>query len=322
MPLLRINATPDGYVLHDSPQPAFRRIRHVASGGGPIIIMIHGYKYEPSHHLHCPHESLFCGTSTEAWPAKLRADKNDHNNTLCIAFGWPARGALRKVHQRARETAMALATLVRDLRSSAPHRPIHIIAHSLGSEVALSALRTLDQGSLTRVILLTGASHQADAEKMLATPAGRTLELINVTTRENDLFDLAFERLVPGNGAIGRGISAPNAVTVQLDCRASLCALGNFGLIVADARHKVSHWSVYTRAGAMALYARALHQPETVSLDRLRHVLPAATAPHFSRLWLRSQSPAEPLLLSLVQRLKKRIMGSKPAQGPRNEHAY
>ncbi len=217
---------------------------------------------------------------------------------------------------------MALATLVSDLRSSAPHRPIHIIAHSLGSEVALSALRTLDEGSLTRMILLTGASHKARAEQMLATPAGRTLELINVTTRENDLFDLAFERLIPGDGAIGRGISAPNAVTLQLDCRASLCALGIFGLSVADAQQKVSHWSVYTRAGAMTLYARALHQPDTLPLDRLRRVLPAGTAPHFSRLWPKTQTATEPSLLSLVQRLKKRIMGRKPAQGPRNEHAY
>jgi alpha-beta hydrolase superfamily lysophospholipase len=118
------------------------------------------------------------------------------------------------MHARANEAAFSLANLIRFIRRCTENRPIHIIAHSLGAKVALSVLAHLAPGDVGRMILLTGASHRADALRMLGSPAGRTVEVLNVTTRENDLFDLAFEQLVPGDGAIGRGLDGHNVLNL------------------------------------------------------------------------------------------------------------
>lgn len=286
MPLLRINATPHGLTLHDTPQPAGRRLCAMASQHGPAIIMVHGYKYRPASTAHCPHRKIF-GADAKSWPAQLDFGTSTQHEGIGIAFGWDARGTLRKVHNRASALGESLAIIVAMLRHHTPHRPVRVIAHSLGAEVALSALEYLPNPSIDRMVLLNGASYTRRAAACLRTPAGLGLELLNVTSRENDVFDAAFERLVPARGApdkaIGHGIDAPNATTVQLDCGQTLQGFKTMGFDIAPPSRRICHWSTYTRPGVMALYAQFLRDPIALPFDGLVHVLPRHAAPRWSR---------------------------------------
>ncbi|MFK7764677.1 MAG: hypothetical protein AB8B62_15555 [Roseobacter sp.] len=287
MPLLRINATDAGLTLHDTAQSAGYRLCALAARPGPAVIMVHGYKYAPGTDDHCPHEKLF-GTSEYSWPAHLGFGNAHPREGLGIAFGWYARGALRSVHARASQLGQELAIVIALLRAHTPTRPIHIIAHSLGTEAALSALAHLPANTVDRMVLLTGASYAQRAAALLDTPAGRTTRVLNVTSRENDLFDAAFERLVApehrGDCAIGQGIPAPNAVTVQLDCPKTISGLREIGLPIAPPSKRICHWSAYKRPGVMAVYNRFLRHPETLPLKQLAAVLPQKSAPRWSRL--------------------------------------
>lgn len=104
-----------------------------------------------------------------------------------IAFGWAARGRLRTAMQLGDQTALALASLVRLLRSVAPDRPVHRFGHSLGGLVAPRALCHLHPGDISSVILLNAAAFQSDAEAALTSDAGRRAELFNIVSRENDV---------------------------------------------------------------------------------------------------------------------------------------
>ncbi len=288
MSLLRINVATDSVSLHNTPQPVARRLRSFASHPGPVVIMIHGYKYRPGSEHHCPHRKIL-GDADNYWPAQLQIGRTPHQDGTSIALGWDARGTLRDVYSRARHVSKRLATIVAMLRQHAPARPVHIIAHSLGSELALSTLDHLPAHSVNRMILLTGASYAQRARHMLKSPAGRTVEVLNVTSRENDLFDLAFERLIPVEAepdqSIGLGINAPNVVTLQLDCPEALSGLRSIGFDVASPTRRICHWSAYTRPGVMALYSAFLRSPGQLPLDRLASILPAAHRPRWSRLF-------------------------------------
>jgi pimeloyl-ACP methyl ester carboxylesterase len=332
MPLLRINATSQGLMLHGTSKPALDAIARTAPCSGPAIVMVHGYKYTPSDSAHCPHTKIFT-QNPRGWPTALGFNQDARNEGIGIAFGWHARGALWQAHQNARALGEHLAEIVLALRAHSPDRPIHVIAHSLGSEIALSALAHLPRNAVNRVILLTGASFVDHALAMLESAAGRTAEVFNITTRENDLFDLAFERLVntpsSSDSAIGAGINAPNAVTVQLDCPRTLAVLANIGLPVAPSGRRVCHWSTYTRPGVMAAYARLLRAPASLPLKRIEALIPPAAAPRWSRLWplvcndaTRREARVTLPSLPLALRLKNRIMSASTAPGKQNEHAY
>lgn len=286
MPLLRINATDHGLTLHDTPQPAAGRLRTMASQTGPAIIMVHGYKYRPGSTAHCPHRKIF-GSGVDDWPAQLCFGTGIADEGIGIALGWDARGSLRKVHQRASALGEGLAMIVAMLRHHAPLRPVHVIAHSLGAELALSALEHLPTPAIGRMVLLSGASYGQHAAARLRTPAGRGLQLLNITSRENDLFDAAFERLVPAKHphekAVGHGIDAPNATTVQLDCPKTLQSFRALGFHIAPPCRRICHWSSYTRPGVMSLYAQFLRDPDGMSFDRIRQTFPRNGAPRWSR---------------------------------------
>ncbi len=288
MPLLRINATLAGLALHDTSHSLKHQLNDLPSSDGPAIIMVHGYKYDPGNPDRCPHRKIF-GDREDSWPKKLGLDLANPQSGLGIAFGWFARGPLRAVHARAAILGKELATLVSLLRTHKPDRPVHVIAHSLGSEAAISALGHLPRGAIDRMVLLTGASCSKRLHDMLATPAGRSVEILNVTSRENDLFDAAFERLVgaqgPGNRAIGQGIEAANVVNLQLDCATTLNRMRQLGYEVAEPTGRICHWSSYRRAGVMAFYSAFLRNPNELTLDHLRHVLPETLAPRWSRLF-------------------------------------
>jgi pimeloyl-ACP methyl ester carboxylesterase len=205
------------------------------------------------------------------------------------------------------------------------------VAHSLGAQAALAALGHLPAGSVDRLLLLTGASFSSFAEEMLATPAGRTAEVFNITSRENDFFDLAFERLVAaparGDRTIGAGIAAQNARTLQLDCDRTLAAFARKGFEIAPAQRRVSHWSAYTRPGVMALYAALLRNCGDLPLDSFDADVPSQPAARWSRLAALGRWPAVSLpthlpQLPLALRFGKRIMGPAKLQGKSHGHAY
>ncbi|MEO0390348.1 MAG: alpha/beta hydrolase [Pseudomonadota bacterium] len=287
MPVLRLNATAEGLHPHRSRSCPHTMLKNAARGAGPIIVMVHGFKYLPGDPAHCPHQSIFAQTQAHAttWLPHLGFGSGSAQDGLALAFGWDARGLLWDVHTQARHAGRALGRTIGDLKSAAPHRPLHIITHSMGSEVALEALRHLPAHSVDRVVTLTAASYQGAAEAALAAPAGRTCELINVVSRENDVFDVMYEMLITpdrrGDRAMGSGLSAPNAVTIQIDCPQTLRALTRFSGPIAAPSRRICHWSAYTRPGLLGFYNALLRTPSRVPLS----ALPRANSRRFSRLF-------------------------------------
>lgn len=330
MPILRINATSAGLTLHNTPQPAARKLRSMAALPGPAIIMVHGYKYDPNTIEHCPHRKIF-SAGTTSWPARLGFHKGDAEEGLGIALGWFARGSLKQAHARAAELGQSIAIIVALLRAHRPHRPVHVIAHSIGSEVALSALAHLPLGAIDRMVLLTGASYSGKALKLLNTPAGRSVEVLNVTSRENDIFDAGFECLVRpetrNDCAIGQGIQAHNVANVQLDCDATLQILNQLGFSVASSGKRVCHWSSYRRAGVMALYSAFMRAPENMPLEHLARCLPAVPEPRWSRLFAKPTRTHRPKEISLALDARTVSSGRPPlatvfSTGHRNGPTY
>lgn len=297
MPILRLNAGPRGLGLFGSPASAMNAIKSAALGPGPVIIMIHGFKYEPDRGAHCPHTTIFAGTAQPfaqddvQWMRHMGFGTGDPNEGLAIAFAWPARGNLWDAKRAAQSAGQLLERVIATVRSRAPHRPIHLVSHSMGSEVVFEALHKLPSRSVDRIVTLTGASYKGRAIAAMQTEAGCSAELINVTSRENDLFDFMYERLItpdlPRDCAMGRGIDLPNAVTLQLDCTRTLDLLARFGGHISKPKRRICRWSGYTRPGALRFYARAIRQSEAVPLAALRQALPPDRDPR----WLRMFSP-------------------------------
>ena len=293
MPILRFCADEDGLHLHNSPTAALPALHTAARGTGPIIIMVHGYKYDPTNKLYDPHSSIFalkprakCGNGA-LWPQALGFGVGGQTEGLAIAFGWKARGNIWQAQQMARIAGQRLGRIIRVLNNITPHRPINIISHSMGSEVAFEALKHVPEHNVARLVTLTGASYVGKAMDAMRSPAGLTTELFNVTSRENDLFDFAFERLIPPSSAsdrvLGLGVALPNAVNVQLDCDQTLSALAKFGAKISTSKHRVSHWSGYTRPGAMQFFARVMRCPGATPLHAMKALLPPNNAPRWSR---------------------------------------
>lgn len=301
MPILRLNAGPDGLALHGSPAPARPALRSAAAGKGPVIILIHGFKYDPSASHFCPHSRIFGRTphpeSTHhtQWLRALGFACGHANEGLAIAYGWRARGNIWRAQRSALAAGVALADAIRTIREIAPHRPIHAITHSMGSEVAFEALHHLPAHAVQRIVAITGASYASVVRAAMETPAGRTAELLNVTSRENDVFDAMFEHLIarktPNDRAMGSGLELPNAVTLQLDCQKTLAALTRFGGYIHAPKRRVCHWSGYTRPGALQFYARALRHSDDVMLHALQDALPGASSPRWSRMFAMPQFP-------------------------------
>lgn len=310
MPILRLNAGPEGLRVHQSPASALAVTRTAAPGSGPVMILVHGYKYDPDSARFSPHRTIFGRAGQQdhvsghtQWLRHLGFGTGHGDEGLAIAFGWRARGNLWHAQRSARTAGRALAEVIRTIRSIAPHRPIHAITHSMGSEVIFEALHHLPAHSLHRIIAITGASYVTTVEAAMETQAGQTAQLFNVTSRENDLFDVMFERLIapdaPYDRAMGAGVSLPHAVNIQLDCPDTLAALTRLGVHIAPPHRRICHWSGYTRPGALRFYARALRQPDTFTLDDLRDALPGVPAPRWSRMFA---IPALPTHLPMGQK--------------------
>jgi len=294
MAILWINAHEGRPWEHHGNGTLFDELARVGRTDGPAIVLIHGYKYQPGHPDHCPHKQIFSLDSenswnrTSGWLRQLGFGTGHPAERLAVAFGWGSRGAIWHVQRQTRSAGLALARTAIALRRQSAQRPVHILAHSLGSELAFEAMHHLPEGAIDRIIVMTGASYQGRAMAALGTPAGRTAEVINGTSRENDVFDFLFERLIPPVGpddrAIGNGLTASNAVTLQLDCADTLVHLDRLGLPVGPPERRVCHWSAYTRPGILRVYHDLFRHRDALPLNLLRRGLPERSAPRWSRL--------------------------------------
>jgi len=315
MPIIRVNAAADHPVMAEG-----RLAESLAAlpEGAPVIVMIHGYKFSPR--AGCtPHEHIFAlKPSTKSrralsWPQNLGFGTGNAREGLCIAFGWEARGTLWAARREAARAGHALARLLDRIKG----RPVHIVAHSLGARVALKALAGLRRGRVERMILMAAAAFRDEAEAALAAPAGRRVEVLNITSRENDVFDAAWEWLIrPDHAldpspaahaspaprpdrALGAGLGRPDArwLDIQIDHPATLERLAGMGFGIEARGRRICHWSAYLRPGLFTFYTAALRQPARLPLATLRAHLPAAQAPRWSAL-LRWPGLALPLPLA------------------------
>jgi pimeloyl-ACP methyl ester carboxylesterase len=225
--------------------------------------MIHGWRYAPGFARDCPHGSILSldpvpgDRRAVSWPRHLGLDGTQG---LGIALGWNAKCDPWRAHMRAGRTGAALAEIARTVHHLSG-RPIQVIAHSMGARVALSALTLVAPGQIGRMILLAAAETRGRTLAALATPAGRTVEVVNVTTRENDLFDACFEWGIHLGlrTSIGQGLGRAQAGwhDLWIDQPRTLQGLAAIGHPLADPARRICHWSPYLRPGTIALY-RAL----------------------------------------------------------------
>lgn len=258
-------------------------------GGEPVVVMIHGYRFAPDVAGNCPHQHIFSLQPPQGDWTALSWPRHLGGAGLMIGFGWPARGDLIGASFRAATAGRALADLAAVIQSLDPGRALHVVAHSLGARVALAALPHATAGDFSRLILLAAAETRGPARRAMASAAGRAVQVFNITTRENDLFDFLYEWLA-GAGldtAIGQGLrqEMPNWLDVQIDQPATLAALARLGHRLPPAPARICHWSPYLRPGAFGLY-RALLEGG-LSAQVLRANLPMAADPRWSRLWPR-----------------------------------
>lgn len=297
MPLVHVTSDGQGLSLHAG-QPAVIPTLAMAlrRSAGPVVIMLHGYKYRPGHPGHCPHGTLFSidanrdRTRAMSWPRALAQD-----SALAIGFGWNARGSIWQAWDNAAKAAEQLAWLIDTIAGLAPHRPANVIAHSLGARVLTQALPRLARPTVDRAVLLAAAEYGHNIAAALDSPAGSRVRLLNVTSRENDLFDFLFERFIPpprsGARAAGHGFDMPRTVTLQIDCQRTLASLAANGFPVGNRVQRICHWSVYLREGLFPLYRAFLRQE--LAFEQLRSLASGPTAPRWSRLLPRPM-PAGP----------------------------
>lgn len=297
MSLLAVNAHGPGLCLDPA---ALTAAIEALPPAAPIVAMIHGYRFSPGKGRHCPHDHILSFTPAPgdrkavSWPRHLRLGAPDAG--LAIAFGWRARGSIWAAHAEAAQAARALAGLAALVRRIDPHRPIDVIAHSLGARVVLSALPQVDAGSFGRIILMAAAEFRDQAEAAVHSPAGRQADIVNVTSRENDMFDFCMETLLSGglDCSIGHGLanSHANWFDLQIDRPEVLAALASLGYRLAPTRNRVCHWSPYLRPGLFALYRALLTRQISPAL--LRAHLPTGQEARWSRL-IRASLPRLPL---------------------------
>jgi pimeloyl-ACP methyl ester carboxylesterase len=220
-----------------------------------------------------------------SWPRHLGFGRGHDNEGLCIALGWTARGSIWQAFDAARAAGDAAAKLITFI-----DRPVHLVGHSLGARVALRALSRAKTGSVRRAILLAAADFRSNAMQALASPAGQTAEVVNITSRENDLFDALLETLVGApekyDTALGMGLGGAvrNWVDVQIDDAQSLKKLRGIGFRIAAPNRRICHWSAYIRPGVFAFYTALIRTPDQLPIGILQTQLPQTSTPRWSRL--------------------------------------
>lgn len=301
MPLVAINAELPGHAADPQRFSTLDMALHRLPADHPIVVLIHGFKFSPFDPARDPHGHILSLNpptgcrKARSWPRALGFDGVTPRNGLCIGFGWEATGSIWQAYGRAGQSGGVLAKLIERIHQLRPNQQIDILAHSLGARVALSALPHLPAHTLRRMILMTPAETMQAATRALESPAGRSTEFINVTSRENDLYDFAFEWLIAPHRLGDRSLShrchspLPNWLTLQIDQGATLQALRDLGFQIAAPEHRICHWSTYLRPGIFSLY-RALLASD-LPLEELRSSLPDRSSPRWSRLIARPRAP-------------------------------
>lgn len=258
---IRADAGPEGLLL-DRDRLA-RKLDQLPSDA-PVVAMIHGWRYAPGFAQNCPHGSILSldppvgDRRAVSWPRHLGLDGV---SGLGIALGWNSKCGPWRADHRAGQTGTALAEIARTVHALSG-RPLQVIAHSMGARVALTALPLVAPGQINRLILLAAAETRGRTLAALDSPAGRAVEVINVTTRENDLFDAFFEWGVHLGlrSSVGQGLGRahPGWHDLWIDQPRTLERLAALGHPLADPPRRICHWSPYLRPGTIALYRSLL----------------------------------------------------------------
>ncbi|MEO1639171.1 MAG: hypothetical protein AAFU41_07990 [Pseudomonadota bacterium] len=268
------------FAVSQNRPPSDRRLRaalHGLKAGAPIVIMLHGLKYDPRLPAHDPNRHIFslrpdpsCKRAA-SWPRRLglRGPAG-----LAIGFGWHAHGTIWQANANALPAGAQLGALLRRLRHLAPEHPIHLISHSLGARVALHAMKTAGPGVVNRMILITAAVFETELDDALKHPSAAQVEVFNIRSRANTLFDLLLRAAYPHRGCTaGRGrLRHANLVDLDIDAAATQAALTTAGFTIGKAPAHICHWSGYLREDICALYRSLLHRPERTPLPYLQTI--------------------------------------------------
>lgn len=256
--------------------------------GAPIVVMVHGFRFAPDAGQHCPFGHIFAlhpiatdDPTAISWPKHLGLRAG-----LTIGFGWEGRGFLPVVNHRAVLAGRGLAELATLIRQIDPRRRLDVIAHSMGARVALAALHWARSGDFRRLILLAGAETRRPARRAMQTPAGRAAQVINVTSRENDLYDFLYEWGAKAglDTAIGQGLGAAfhNWLNLPIDQPETLNALTRLGYPLPNPPKRFCHWSPYTRLGVFALYRAVIDG--NLPFGELAQAMPSVQGYRWERL--------------------------------------
>ena len=259
MALMSVNATETGWASAASLPDALRPLPR----GAAVVIMIHGYRFSPWVAEEDPHGHILSPTPRKScwkavsWPRHMRLDRDDA--ALGIGFGWHARGPLPSVARRAFDIGRTLAGFIIEIKSLRADLQVHILAHSMGARVALAALADLPPGALRRIILLSGAEYRANARAAMTAAAAKSVDVVNVTSRENVLFDALFRLGVPAPASTDWPISAGFAdlagwTDLRVDCPQTRKMLRDAGYPTRAPTTRICHWSTYLRPGLFRLY--------------------------------------------------------------------
>ncbi len=297
MAYVGIAAGPSGPCLAStggSPAAHLERLISRTPENAPIVILVHGYRYDPGRRTADPQRHIYAFRDVQScrkirsWPLGLGFSRHGFETGLCIGFGWPARlphvetllrrgrTGFSQVYADAARHGAGLARLIDMIHRVAPQRRVEILAHSLGARVALSALPLVARAP-GRIILLGAAEYQSAALSALG--AIRTTErpeIYNVTARFNDLYDAMFEtfapKRAPGDRALGQGLgqTAENWLDIQIDRPDVTAWINERGIPLHRARARFCHWSFYTRGGALDVYEAILRRRPGWDIETLR----------------------------------------------------
>ncbi|TCO72842.1 alpha/beta hydrolase [Rhodovulum euryhalinum] len=297
MPLIRVNADADRLQPFPGEPPLGERLAAALGtlpAAAPVTVLIHGFRFSPKVPELTPHRHILAldpdtgGWKAVSWPRALGFSGASDAEGLCIAFGWESDGTIWGAYDEAARAGAALAGLIAGIRAHRPGRAVDLVAHSLGARVALAAMTGLAAGAVGHAVLMAPAEFAPGARAALDSPAGRRARILNVTSRENDPYDLMLEALVGpvrgGGAALGRGLEdgPVSWLDLQIDHPETMTALARMGHRIAPPTRRVCHWSPYVRPGMMGLY-RALIRGE-LPFEMLRAGLPQAQTPRWSRL--------------------------------------
>lgn len=275
MDILRIDASDVGLSTSDGHpwKPALDRWLTRVPAGHPVTILVHGYRYAPGHAVHDPHALIYSLKPPKArrravsWPAHLGGH--------VIAFGWPARGTIWQASRAARDAGRALSALAG--RIGAGGRQVSFVSHSLGARTVLTALAELRPGVAHAAILMTAAAFADEAHAACSGEGASACRVLNVTTRENMLFDLAFAAASgrPFARTVAQGLhdAPPDWTDIRIDCVRTRRRLASFGWPIRSPARRVCHWSGYLRPGLFPIYRAFLGG--RLGPARLKAILPS-----------------------------------------------